>query len=268
MLSTLRNLWTRRALVRELARFELASALSRSKLGWLWWLLDPLVMMGIYWVFIVIIFGRDKYPAYPVFVGCALLPWKFFSTCTFRSVNLLRSKETLIKSIPFPTMALPISTVFAQLVFLAFGMIALLGVALVFGLPITGYVVQIIPVTLLLLMLVTGIALAMSTIGVLTRDVGTFVGHVLRIGWYLSPGIYGLDMVVDRVDQSGWPGWIPTVYMLNPFACVFEGYRAALHDPHWMDGTYWLTLGVESVLMLAAGLIMYHAFDRRMVKLI
>lgn len=74
MISNWSNLVARRDLIRELVLSDLKTTAAETKLGWLWWLLDPLIMMAIYWVFIVIIFGRDKYAPYPIFIGCALLP--------------------------------------------------------------------------------------------------------------------------------------------------------------------------------------------------
>lgn len=76
MISNAKNLFARRDLLRTMIQSDLKTAAAESRLGWFWWMLDPLLMMLVYWVFIVIIFGRDKYAPYPIFIGCALLPWK------------------------------------------------------------------------------------------------------------------------------------------------------------------------------------------------
>ena len=271
MISNWSNLVARRDLIRELVLSDLKTTAAETKLGWLWWLLDPLIMMAIYWVFIVIIFGRDKYAPYPIFIGCALLPWKHFSSCTSRAVKVLRSQASLIKSAPFPTMALPLSLVFSQFTYFLFGLIALLITAILFGVPVTAKLIQIPLLMILQLALVAGTAMAVSCVGVLMRDLETFLAHALRVGWYLSPGIYGIDLVEKKFGPSAGAAhgdlWVG-LYMLNPFAILFSGYRAALHDPQWLELHHWGILGLEAAVVLAAGYFVYQHYDRRVIKFI
>ena len=79
MNSTVANLYLRRDLLHELVVSELRSSASETRLGWVWWLIDPLFTMLIYWAVVVGIFGRGgQYHPYPIFILCALLPFKHF----------------------------------------------------------------------------------------------------------------------------------------------------------------------------------------------
>jgi ABC-type polysaccharide/polyol phosphate export permease len=271
MISNLSNMLARRDLVVELVRGELKATTAETRLGWLWWLLDPLIMMMIYWVIMTLILGRDRYAPYPIFVGCALLSWKHLSTAATSSVKVLRTRHGLIKAVPFPTMALPISTVLTQFIYFCFALIVLIVAAIAFGIPIGFEVVQLVPLMLLQVVLVTGVALSLACTGVLVRDLESVIGHVLRACWYLSPGIYGADLVFNRLRETEWVvsgDTLANLYMLNPAAILFTGYRAALHEPTWLEPWLWLALTIEAGLVLAIGYWLYQHFDRRVIKFI
>ena len=60
--------------------------------------------------------------------------------------------------------------------------------------------------------------------------------------------------------------WIPVVYMLNPFAILFEGYREALFYGQFLEARHWLVLMVEAALLFAVAQRIYRYYDRRVIK--
>ncbi len=270
MISNWSNLIARRDLLRELTLSELRSQSQESALGWVWWLVDPLIMMLIYWAVVVGIFGRGgDYQPYPVFILCALLPWKHLSSALASASKVLRLKEALIKSIAFPTMTLPVTLVLAGFTNFLFGLIVLIGSALAFGLPIGLALVQLPLLLLIQLALVTGLALMVACFGALVRDLSGFLTHVLRVGFYLSPTLYGLDLVKERFSGGhlGALGdLIPRIYMLNPFAVLITGYRDAIFYGRFLEPHYWALVGAEGLVILLAGYQIYQYFDRRVIK--
>jgi homopolymeric O-antigen transport system permease protein len=271
MISSWGTVLARRDLVRELMWGELKSTSAETKLGYLWWLLDPVLMMMIYWFFIVLLFGRKQYAPYPVFIGCALLPWRHLTASTGGAVRVLRAREALIKSVPFPTLALPVSLVLTQTVYFVASFAALLLIALGFGQPMTWQLLQVPPLIILETLLVLGMSMAIACWGVLLRDLDSFLQHALRIGWYLSPGIYGVDLFLNhfKMAKSSLAGRLFTeVFMGNPFAILFTGYRGAIFAPEWLAPKYWIELTVETAIVLACGYAVYRHYDRRVIKYI
>lgn len=272
MISNWSNLVARRDLLRELTLAELRAQSQETRLGWLFWLVDPLIMMLIYWAVVVGLFGRGgNYSPYPVFILCAMLPWKHFTSSLTSSAKILRGRDSLIKAIAFPTMALPLTIVFAGFSNFLFGMVVLLGAAALFQLPLEFFsLLQILPLMLIQLMLVTGICLSVACFGALVRDLSGFLGHATRMGFYLSPTLYGVDMVAERFTKTDWAGpwaeWIPTLYMLNPFAILFTGYREALFYGRFLEPHWWALLIFESAVLLVGGYLIYQYFDRRVIK--
>src|SRR6266436_9928411 len=69
---------SRRRLVRYLVQADAHKRGADTLLGNIWWVLDPLLQMLVYLVFVEIIAPRNI-PAYPLFIFSAILPWKWFS---------------------------------------------------------------------------------------------------------------------------------------------------------------------------------------------
>jgi ABC-type polysaccharide/polyol phosphate export permease len=267
--STWPNLLSRRDLLRELVLSELRSRSAESRLGWVWWLIDPLIMMLIYWGIVVRIFGRGgHYTPFPVFVLCALLPWKHLQSALSNAAKLLRNNEGVIKAIPFPTIVLPIANVLSGFAYFAAGFVVLLGAALAWGCPLGAPLVQLPVLMAAQLLLVTSLSLVATSFGALIRDLSGFLTHITRIGFYFSPTLYGVDLVRERATQleEPWASWVPTLFMLNPFAILIEGYRRAILYGDFLAAPHWAVLAVESLVLFAIGQRIYRYYDRRVIK--
>ena len=95
--------------------------------------------------------------------------------------------------------------------------------------------------------------------------------HLLRVGFYVSPILYGLDTVQERFTQGALAGhalssWLPTLYILNPFAILLTGYREAFFFGGFLAPALWALLFTEAALVLGLGYQAYQYFDRRVIK--
>jgi ABC-type polysaccharide/polyol phosphate export permease len=275
MHSTWANLAARRDLLRELVVSELKISSAETYLGWIWWLLDPLLMMLVYWLVVVGLLGRglDQYAPYPIFVLCALVPWKHLATSVSQATAVLRAREPLIKSVSFPTIVLPVSLVLSGFVYFVFGFAVLLAAALIWRSPHhTGSVLPLAQVPVLMLLqvtVVTGLCLPLASLGVAVRDLTNLMNHVLRAAFFLSPSLYGVDLVQSLLDNRLGPTAAQIgfyAYMLNPFAVLITGYRDAVFYGRFLPIELWLIVAVEAVLLLAVGGAIYQRYDRRAIK--
>jgi ABC-type polysaccharide/polyol phosphate export permease len=275
MLSNVQNIMARRDLLKALVVSELQSSVAQSKLGWIWWFLDPILMMLVYWGVVVGLFdrGAERYAPYPVFLFTALITWKHFSTAVGRSLSLLRSRERLIKGIPFPTVVLPLSIVFSGFAYFLFGFTVLLLSTLLWPCERhSGAFLPMLQIPFLMifqLAVTAGAAMALSCFGVLFEDLRLFSTHALRVGFYLSPGLFGIDLVSERLRASLAPPWgdaVFAIYMANPFAVLITGYRDSILYGQFIPMHWWGILFVESVILLWGGYRIYQYYDRRVIK--
>lgn len=275
MISNWTNLVARRDLLRELVTSELKVSTAETKLGWIWWLLDPLLMMLIYWAIVTVLMGRgrEEYAPYPIFILCALITWKHLSSAASGATGVLRSKQTLIKSVPFPTMVLPLSLVLSGIVYFGFGFVILLSAAMIWpNAQHSGNYFALAQVPLLIALqaiVIVGICLPLSSFGVMFHDLGNIMSHVLRVGFYLSPGLFGIDLVKEALMRHFGETYGPPLfflYMLNPFAILISGYRSCVFYGEFLPASLWLVLVVEAATFLVIGNMIYQHYDRRVIK--
>ncbi len=238
---------------------QLKQAHQNLVLGYIWWFLNPLLWMIVYWLLVAGIFKRGE-PNYPLFLLCAILPWRAFVTSIGQSMTCLSGQERLIKQIPFPKAVLPLSVVLANTVNLAFGLIFLVFIAVMaFGVQLTPYVLLLPLIAIVQVTFTLGLALLLSILATYFADLQNFMQFFTRIWLYLSPALYAVERVPVRFR---------TLYMLNPFAPIFTSYRDVFMYGRAPD---WFWLGVAAMIALMTLFIGFWFFAReesRIVKVI
>jgi homopolymeric O-antigen transport system permease protein len=217
---------SRRRLIRYLVVAEMKKRGSDTFFGNLWWILDPVLQMVVYVVFVTII-ARRPAPDYPLFIFAAILPWKWFSAVVGDAATAVVKQERLIRQIAFPKIILPVATATGGVVGFAWGLIPLGIVAILYG-RLTPFVLWIPVIAVAQYVFSIAVAIFVSAANVFFRDLGNVIGHLLRLWWFLSPGLYSLTAFADLGVVKEHP-WIHTLVSLNPFAVLFEAYRTVIY---------------------------------------
>ena len=261
----LSDIWSRRRLARYLVQAELAKHGANTVLGNVWWILDPLLQMAVYVVFVSLIVGRTQVD-YPLFVFAAILPWKWFSSAINDAILSVVSRERIIKQVHFPKIILPVSATLSGVVNFAFGLIPLALLIVFFYRDRLAWTLLLIPVVALVQFVFTlGLAILVAAINVFYRDVGNVARHVLRLWFYLSPALYSVDQVDKLAAKHPEVG---LVFGLNPFTVLFEAYRAVIYDgrqPSWV-GLALLIL--VSLLLLGACTYVFKRMEPAFAKVL
>jgi len=256
---------TRRRLILYLVRADLKKRGADTVLGNVWWILDPLLTMLVYVVLIGIIFKTD-YDAYPLFVFCAILPWKWFSSSVADAVTCITTRERIIKQVNFPKVVLPMAAATGGVASFAFGLIPLFAMlVLLYRDHLTLWVLALPAIAFVQFVFTLGVALLAAAITVFYRDVGNVANHVLRIWFYLSPALYGAEKVEELA--AGQPA-IGVLFNLNPFATIFESYRDLIYVGRAPD---WAALGLVllgSAVLLIVAVIIFRRLEPAFAKVI
>jgi len=219
---------SRRRLVRYLVQADVHKRGADTLLGNIWWVLDPLLQMLVYVVFITIIVPNGKPPDYPLFIFSAILPWKWFSASITDATVSIVSQDQLIKQIQFPKIVLPVAATTAGIVSFAFGTVALGMLMIFFSDRITMWLVFIPVIAVVQFVFTLACSFLVAAGNVFFRDLGNVVGHVLRLWWFLSPGLYSLASL-DQIKVFRDHAWLTTLANANPFAILFEAYRSVIY---------------------------------------
>jgi len=251
----LRDVWRYRELLFFLVWRDVKVRYKQTALGVLWVLLQPLLSMV---VFSVLFGGLLKVPSgetpYPLFAFAALLPWNYFAGSFTRASNSLIASSHLITKVYFPRLIIPMSGVLSGLVDFAVAFAVLVGLLLFYRVPLTP-AAALLPALIALAMLTAlGFGLWLSALNVRYRDVQYLVPYLVQIGMYLTPVVYGSNLIPERFR------WLLN---LNPMTGVVEGFRWALLGPEAVGDYLSLPLLAVSIAIALAVLISGAIFFRR-----
>ena len=247
-----------RGLLFDLVWKDLRARYRNAMMGFLWAVLQPLLLTVILtFVFVYIFPVRfDGNSAYPSLLLCGLIPWQFLATGLLSGTNSLLDNQNLIKKVYFPRELIPIAAVLNGLVNLVIGFVLVAMVQIVLGGSV-GLAVFWVPFIIAIqLALVCGLALIFSCLQVHFRDVMYLVEAALVFGFYASPVIYPLSPnVVARLAAHPI---VHTLYMMNPMAGLITAYRQAILENRFPDPRFWMWPAAVSAAVLVLGAVAFR----------
>lgn len=253
-------LWRQRELISSLIFRDIRSRYKQSILGIAWALLTPIVMTAVFTIVMSHIAKLDTGDIpYPIFTYIALLPWTFFSQGLVSGTECLVSNFSLITKIYFPREVFPISAVLGKTVDLALGVLVVVPLFIIFNIKITWMIVLVLPLLAVQLCLMLGLVFIMSSLNLFYRDIKHVVPLLTTVWMYLTPVVYGLDVVPEKYLG---------LYMLNPMASVMDALRkvALLGEaPMWGYLGY---AAAVSIITLVAGYWMFKRLEPGFAEMI
>lgn len=215
------SIWSRRSLIRTFALNDLKKRYRNSALGFLWSILEPLLLLSVLVIVFTNLFKPNAIPHFPLYILLNLTLWQFFTRGTNMGVSSILNRTRVVSKIYFPREILPISSTITSFLMLLFEFLIFLAFVLAFKFvpPLT---IGLLPLPVALeFMLVLGISLALSALNVYYRDIQYIWGVVSYAGFFLSPVFYNLSM---------FPAGIQSLILLNPMAQILEiAHNATLY---------------------------------------
>lgn len=214
------ELWHARELVYFLVWRDIRVRYKQAVLGVAWVVFQPVASVAIYSLF----FGQLlRVPSgdmpYPVFAYAGLMPWAFFAAALSRATGSLVGNANLLTKVYLPKLAIPISSVLSGFVDTGISFLVLIGLMLLFGVPLTLTALMSIPFLLLAVLTALGFGIWLGSLNVRYRDVGHLVPFFVQIWMYMTPVVYGSTLIPERFRF---------LLVLNPMTLVVEGVRWAL----------------------------------------
>jgi homopolymeric O-antigen transport system permease protein len=245
----LRDIYRYRDLVVTLIARELTVRYKRSTIGFVWTMLQPMLMMAVLTIVFSTIF-RFQVPNYAVYVLAGVLFWNFFSQSIISSMNSLRGNAGLLKKLPVPHAVFPIATVAAGVVNLVLALIPLLILLKLTHHPLAPSLLFL-PVSVAIAALFTlGAGLLLSPLAVFFYDVVEVVGVLMMLAMYATPIFYPMSIVPDRFR------WM---VRFNPVRSILEVFR----DPIFYSKVPPLShLTVATTVAVLAFALGYWSFRR------
>lgn len=239
-----------RELVRNLVAKDLKVKYRGSVLGFLWSLLNPLVMIVVYSLAFQYIL-RIQIENYPLFLITGIIPWNYFSGAAIASTEAVIGNANLLKKVRFPLEILPISTILFNFVQLLFALVVFFPAIFWFKSDVNVILLLYLPVLGLQFLFTLGVAFFLSSITPRYRDVRHLTEVALMVLFWLTPIIYSISMVPARLQP---------IIKVNPLTAFITAYQDIIYWGRLPGADMLISMLLWTCFSLGVG---YGLFRRR-----
>ena len=264
MFGMFRSLWQYRHFVSSSIRNELVSRFTRSKLGGLWMVINPLAQVAIYALILGNVLaaklpGIDNKHAYAIYLMSGLLAWTLFSEIIGRCLNLFIEQGNLMKKMQFPRITLPAIVVGSNLLNNALLFISMLGIFALLGHHFSIAMLWLMPLTVILTGFALGIGLALGVTNVFVRDLGHAVPILLQVWFWFTPIVYPATIIPE--DYRHWMAFNPIYHFTTAYQDILVYGR-----PPEVGGI--VIIGLSSLALLLLSLFLFRRSSEEMVDVL
>lgn len=249
------NLFKYKWLLEELVIRDLKIKYRRSVLGYLWSVLNPLLMMLVLTVVFSTVFRFDI-PNYPVYLLTGQLLFNFYSESTTMAMDSILSGAALIKKVYLPKYIFPLSRVLSTFTTLLFSLLALFIVMIVTSTSFHITLILLPVVFLYMLIFSLGVSLILAVSVVYFRDIKHLYGVFLSALNFLTPIFYPTSIL---------PEWLKSWMIFNPLYDYIEFLRDILLYGRWPTWEENLLCIACSIGFLAVGMWVFEKHQKNFI---
>jgi ABC-type polysaccharide/polyol phosphate export permease len=247
-----------RYLFEQMVRREMRQKYKGSALGVLWYVINPLVLMGAYYLMFGVIFKLDDIEDFPLFLMVGLVVWIFFSQSVLSAAPSLLEQGALVRKARFPRETIPGAVVTVQMATFLI-ILVLLGVITIAIRGTLDVALLLLPAILACLFaFVLGFAFAASILHAYFRDVAPILSAALLPWFFISPIFFRPDSITERDEYRALLEWG------NPISPYITAVRDVVYGGVVPDLAVLGYVAGVAALVLAGGKLL---FDRLQAEL-
>lgn len=255
-----RHLREQRQLVRELALRDIRLKYRGSAFGYVWSLLEPL-LMALVFVAMFALLSRAPDRTYTLGVVLGVIVWQYFSIAMVKGQVSLTQNAGLIEQIYVPREVFGVAAVIAQLVMASLSLLVAIPFMIYLGLPPTVYLLYVPLGMAMVTALALGVGMGSAPWNVLNRDVEYFTSFLTRAGMYLSPVMWSLHTIPPGAHR------LKQVILFNPLVVPMEMIKSGVAgQPLAVEPLYVAYSVAACVIALFLGLATFRKMEGLVVK--
>ncbi|HUL43494.1 MAG TPA: ABC transporter permease [Bacteroidota bacterium] len=242
-------------IVRSLAVADFRLKYHDSVLGYVWTMLNPILMFGVYYFVFTDVFP-SRIQNYPIFLLIGIFNYAFFQDCTFSAMNSIGNKSGLMKKIYFPRSIIVFASGGTSVLSYLINFVVLLGI--IFSLEGIPRLAWLIPIPVICLLVFTmGVSFLLAALYAYFRDMGQIWGVLLLAIFWLSPIVFDVDALPPSISRY--------VYF-NPLTRIFGLFRHYLLYNYYEFRFMGMTV-VYSFLTFIIGFLVFTKNESKLPEL-
>jgi lipopolysaccharide transport system permease protein len=240
-------------LVDTLARFQLTAEARRFTLGYLWWFLEPMLYVGVFYLVFDQLLG-NRQPDFLVFLAVGKLAFIWFSKSVNQAAGSLLNSNGLIAQINLPKHLFPLSVV-QEGVYRQAAVFTFLIIFLFFaGYPPHLNWLWLVPLLALQYLMIIGCAMLGALLVCWRRD----FQMLIQLGMVFLLFMSGVFWDVQTIQNTELVQWLS---ISNPLLVLLNAYRDVLMAGRVPDVGALLWVLVESLLLLTVAIWLYQRLN-------
>lgn len=202
---------------------KLKAESSRGCIGFFWWILEPIIYMGVFYVVFGIVLQRGGEGFVP-FLLTGLTAWKWFHSSVYQGAMSIQTGAGLMRQVYLPKQIFPVVVVFTNLIKFLIVLLILILFLLLYGYPLSLSWLALPVLVLVQGMLIISIASIAAAIIPFLPDLQKILENLLVLGMFLSGVFYDIRQASPKVVA---------ICKFNPMATLMSNYRIILLEGHW-----------------------------------
>ena len=242
--------------IRELTSREIKRKYSRSKLGIIWSVLNPLLFMVVISLIFSKMFSRSI-ENFPIYYLCGYILWNFFTTATNSAMTSFVDNKNMLIKVKLPMEVFLLSRVYTAFVNFLYSLIAFVLMLIVFR--ITPHITLIFfPVIVFFeIFFALGISYILSTAYVFFGDIKHLYSVILTLWMYMSALFYPVTSLPDMLQG---------VISYNPIFVYINALRNIVMYAQWPDGTEVIKMAGYAAVVYIIGFLIFRANKNRIMQ--
>lgn len=189
---------------------------SSSTLGFLWSILEPLLLIAVYSLVFPLILNARFYD-WVLFFLAGFIPFRFFDRGVKSATKSLVKSRDILNRVNIPSVIMPISMILSDSISFFLESILFFGIIMIAGVRPTAFLLFFPILYLVELFLILGIGLYLCTYYVKLRDLDYILNIIFQALMFLTPLVYTIELI---------PAIYRRVYLLNPLARLILVYQS------------------------------------------
>ncbi|MBL4820217.1 MAG: ABC transporter permease [Gammaproteobacteria bacterium] len=237
---------------------QLRSESSRAYLGYLWWVLEPLLHLVVFYIVFALVLNRgDKDYVQVLLTG--LVVWKWIDASVRSSMDSISQNAALIDKVYLPKIVFPSVSVLSNGIKFGLTMALLLLYSYLFGKGISLHWVALPLLIFVQSLLVYSAACLVAAVSPFLPDIKIIFDKVMTLAFFMS----GIFYTAESIPES-----IRGYFLLNPAFSLIECYRDVLINHQWPSLMPLFYMSVFSAVIFVIAAAILRRFDRVYPRLI
>lgn len=220
---------------------DLRAETEKTYMGFLWWIIDPLFFMLVFYVVFGLLLNNNTDNFIP-FLLTGLVTWRWFDNTIMHGSSALQDNGGLMRQVYIPKLVFPVVTILTDLVKFSFVFSMLLLYLWLSGFGVNQSYLALPFILLVEFVLIVTLTFLTAALVPFFPDLKILITHILQILFFLS----GIFFSSERIPEA-----YRSYFYLNPMARLIESYRDVLLHARWPD---WQGLTITLVVALLAAI--------------